>query len=121
MQPSPARTRARTLQGRSGSDQNGSTSIRSSVLRAEEPIPDQRLNVDEENVEGDYSDELKRLETFMNDDFLDTDYNLELGEDDYERAVTTPVAERLLGGADSFQKYGREQRESTTSITDMAP
>ena len=77
--------------------QNGSTSVRSSGLRAEEPIPDQRLNVDEENIEGDYSDELKKLETFVKEDFVDNDYDLELSEDDDERAVTTPAVERLLG------------------------
>ena len=52
---------------------------------------------------GDYSDELKKLETFVNDDFLDNDYDLELGEDDDERAVTTPAADRSFGGTESFK------------------
>ena len=103
MQPTPAHTRARTLQGRLGTQQNGSTSVRSSGRLAEELIPDQRYNV--ENVEGDYSDELRRLETFMNEDSVDNDYDLEMGEDDDEHAVTTPAAERLFGGEDGFQTY----------------
>ena len=86
-----------------------------------EPSPDQRLIVDEENFVGDYFDELKRLETFVNEDFLDNDYDLELGEDDDERAVTTPAADRSFGGTESFKNYGREQRGSTTNITDMPP
>ena len=119
MQPTLAHTRARTLQGRLGTQQNGSTSVRSSGRLAEELIPDQRHNV--ENIEGDYSDELRRLETFMNDDSVDNDYDLEMSEDDDEHAVTTPAAERLSGGEDGFQTYGREQRRSTTNTTDMLP
>ena len=68
-----------------------------------EPIPDQRLNVDEDVFESDYSGKLRRLETRNNNDFDMNDYDLEVSEDVDEHPVTTPAAERLSGGEDNFQ------------------
>ena len=119
MRPSPAHTRTRTLQGRLGTHQDGSSSVRSTGRHADEVIPDLRQNGDEEKFEGDYSDELKRLETFVKGEFTDNDYDLEMSEDGDERAEISPAAERLSGGADRFQIYGREQRGSATMSTDM--
>ena len=89
MQPTPAHTRARTLQERLGTQQNGSTSVRSSGRLAVELIPDQRENVDEANFEGEYSDEMRRLGTFMDDDFYENDYELEMCEKVDGHSVTT--------------------------------
>ena len=119
MRPSPARTRTRTLQERLGIQQNGSTGVRSTGRHADEVIPDQRLNVDEDNVEDDYFNELSSPEIIERDNFCDNDYDLDLSEDGDERAEVTPAAERLSGGADRFQIYGREQRGSATMSTDM--
>jgi len=77
---------------------------------ADEVIPDLRQNGDEEKFEGDSSDERKRLETFVKGEFTDNDYDLEMSEDGDERAEVSPAAERLYGGSDRFQIYGREQR-----------
>ena len=119
MRPSPAHTRTRTLQGRLGTHQDGSSSVRSTGRHADEVIPDLRQNGDEEKFEGDYSDELKRLETFVKGDFTDNDYDLEMSEDGVERAEVSPAAERLYGGSGRFQIYGREQRGSATMSTDL--
>ena len=119
MRPSPAHTRTRTLQGRLGTHQDGSTGVRSTGRHAEEVITDLRQNGDEENEEDDYFNELSSPEIIKRDDFCDNDYDLDLSEDDVERAEITPAAERLSGGADRFQIYGREQRGSATKSTDM--
>ena len=120
MRPSPAHTRTRTLQGRLGTRQDGSTSgVRSTGRHADEVITDLRQNGDEEKFEGDYSDELKRLETFVKGEFTDNDYDLEMSEDGDERAEVSPADERLYGGEDRFQIYGREQRGSATMSTEM--
>jgi hypothetical protein len=54
-----------------------------------------------------------------NDDSVDNDYDLKYDSDVVKIPVTTPAAERLLGGADGFQTYMREQRNSTTRSSDM--
>ena len=76
-----ARIRSRTLHPRIGTHQDGSSSVRSTGRHADEVIPDLRQNGDEEKFEGDYSDELKRLETFVKGEFTDNDYDLEMSED----------------------------------------
>ena len=58
MRQSPAHTRMRTLQERLGTQQNGSTGVRSTGRHAEEVNPDQQQNGDEDNVEDDYFNEL---------------------------------------------------------------
>ena len=121
MRSSPAHTRMRTLHDLLGNHQDGSTEVRSTGRRAEEAeevIPDQRRNVDEENVEDDYFNELSSPELVVKDDFVDNDYDLKYDSDVDKIPVITPAAERLLGGADSFQTYMREQRESTTRSSD---
>ena len=119
MRPSPAHTRTRTLQERLGISQDGSSGVRSTGRHAEEVITDLRQNGDEENEEDDYFNELSSPEIIKRDDFCDNDYDLDLSEDGVERAEVTPAAERLSGGADRFQIYGREQRGSATMSTDM--
>ena len=93
-------------------------SVRSTGRRAEEVISDQQQNGDEEKAEDDYFNELSSPELVVKDDFVDNDYDLKYDSDVDKIPVTTPAAERLLGGADSFQTYMREQRESTTRSSD---
>ena len=121
MQPTPALTRARTLQELLGNHQNGSTRVRSSGRVAEELIPDQQQNGDEEHSGDDYFNQLSSPELVENDVSEDDDYDLDPDSDVNERPVTTPAAERVFGGADNFQTYGREQREPMTNITDTLP
>ena len=83
-----------------------------------EVIPDQQQNGDEEKAEDDYFNELSSPELVVKDDFVDNDYDLKYDSDVDKIPVTTPAAERLSGGADSFQTYMREQRESTTRSSD---
>ena len=119
MRSSPAHTRMRTLQYPLGSHQNGSTSVRSTGRRAEELIPDQRQNVDEDNVEDDYFNELRSPEIIKKDDFCDNDYDLKYDSDVDEVPVASPSAGRQFGDDRDFQTYMREQRESTTRSSDM--
>ena len=118
MRSSPAHTRMRTLHDLLGNHQDGSTEVRSTGRRAEEVIPDQRQNGDEEKAEDDYFNELSSPELVVKDDFVDNDYDLKYDSDVDKIPVITPAAERLFGGADSFQTYMREQRESTTRSSD---
>jgi hypothetical protein len=119
MRPSPAHTRTRTLQGRLGTRQDGSASVRSRGRFAEELIPDLRQDGDEDNEENDYFNELRSPEIIKKGHLCDDDYDLEYDSDVDKVPETTPAAERLLGGADSFQNYMREQRESTTRSSDI--
>ena len=119
MKPTTALTRARTLQERLGNQQNGSASVRSRGRFAEELIPDLRQNGDEDNEEDDYFNELRSPEIIKKGHLCDDDYDLEYDSDVDKVPETTPAAERLLGGADSFQNYMREQRESTTRSSDI--
>ena len=119
MRPSPAHTRTRTLQGRLGTRQDGSSGVRSTGRHAEEVIPDLRQNGDEDNEENDYFNELRSPEIIKKGHLCDDDYDLEYDSDVDKVPETTPAAERLLGGADSFQNYMREQRESTTRSSDI--
>ena len=119
MQPSPARTRTWTLRERLGVEQDGSTRVRSAGQLAEERYPVHRPAGDEEHLEDDYFNQLRSPEMIANDDVEDNDYDLEYDSDVDKVPETTPAAERLLGGADSFQNYMREQRESTTRSSDM--
>ena len=119
MRSSPAHTRTRTLQERLGIRQDGSASVRSRGRFAEELIPDLRQDGDEDNEENDYFNELRSPEIIKKGHLCDDDYDLEYDSDVDKVPETTPAAERLLGGADSFQNYMREQRESTTRSADM--
>ena len=100
MQHLTAYTRARTLQERLGTHQNGSTSVRSTGRLAEEPHPVHRPAGDEEHLEGDYFDELRSSEIIMNDDVCINDYDLDMSDDVDELPITSPAAERPFGGDD---------------------
>ena len=63
---------------------------------------------DEENLEGDYFDELRSPEIIMTYDFTMTDYKLDMSNDADEQPVISPAAARLFGGDDGYQNYGRE-------------
>ena len=67
---------------------------------------------------GDYFDELRNPEIIMNDDSEINDYDLDFSNDADELTITSPAAERLLGGDDGYQTYGCEQRGSMTNRTD---
>ena len=107
MQPLPAHTRARTLQKRLGTCQNGSTSVRSTGRLAEELNPAHRPAAVEDHLEGDYFNELRSPEIIMNDDSCDNDFNLDMSNDSDEHPVTSPAAARLSGGDDGYQTYPR--------------
>ena len=77
MRQSPAHTRTRTLQERLGTQQDGSSGVRSTGRHAEEVNPDQRQNGDEDNVEDDYFNELSSPEIIKRDNFCDNDYDVD--------------------------------------------
>ena len=82
MQPSPAPIRERArFRNAQVPTTNASTSARFNGRLAEELNPVHQPHGVEEQLEDGYSDELRRLETFMNDDFCDNDYDLDMGED----------------------------------------
>ena len=105
MKPLPAHTRARTLQQRLGTCQNGSTRVQFTGRVAEELNPAHRPAEVEEHLEDDYFNELRSPEIIINDDFCDKDYNLNMTP----TSIPLPV-QRLhvfpdTGGDDGYQTY----------------
>ena len=117
MQSLTAQTRARTLRERLSTDQNGSTSVRSTGRLAGDLNPVHRPAGVKAYLEGDYFDELRTTQTNMNDDFCDNDYDLDMSDHADELPITSPAAARLFGGIGGYQIYGREQRGSMTKGT----
>ena len=76
----------------------------------------------EENLEGDYFDELRSPEIIMNDDVHINESDMSNDAD--ELTITNPAVARLFGIRNSeysiggYQTYGREQRGSMTKETD---
>ena len=86
-QPLSAQTQARTRRERLSTDQNGSTSVRSTERIAEELHPVHQPAGVEENLEGDYFDELRSPEIIMNDDLCINDYDLDMSNEADELAI----------------------------------
>ena len=119
MQPLTSRTQASTLQDRLDAYQNGSTSVRSTGRLAEELHPVHRETGDEDNLEGDYFDELRSPEIITNDGSCMNDNDLDMSDHADALHITSPAAERLFGGIGGCQTYGRDQRRSMTNRTDV--
>ena len=118
MQPFTSRTRSSTLQDHQDAYQNGGTSVRSTAHLAVELHPVHLSTREEDNLEGDYFDELRSPEIIMTDHLCTNDYDLDMSDHVDALPITSPAAERLFGGDDGYQAYGRKQRRSMTDRTD---